>query len=112
MMWRRSTASGSVQETSRGVDAFVREPGGELAQRSSSGARLMGSAVPGRRQTTRRWPWPFFGVSMPKAKIAPFVLKHAIAAQHTIKLTEACLLAHVYTQTPQIRAPINLLRNP
>ena len=46
MMWRRSTASGSVQETSRGVDAFVREPGGELAQRSSSGARLMGSAVP------------------------------------------------------------------
>ena len=45
-MWRRSTASGSVQETSRGVDAFVREPGGELAQRSSSGARLMGSAVP------------------------------------------------------------------
>ena len=46
MMWRRSTASGSVQETSRGVDAFVREPGGELAQRSSSGARVMGSAVP------------------------------------------------------------------
>ena len=46
MMWRRSTASGSVQETSRGVDAFVREPGGELAQRSSSGARLMGSVVP------------------------------------------------------------------
>ena len=45
MMWRRSTASGSVQETSRGVDAFVREPGGELAQRSSSGARLMGSAM-------------------------------------------------------------------
>ena len=45
-MWRRSTASGSVQETSRGVDAFVREPGGELAQRSSSGARVMGSAVP------------------------------------------------------------------
>ena len=48
MMWRRSTASGSVQETSRGVDAFVREPGGELAQRSSAGAgaRLMDSAVP------------------------------------------------------------------
>ena len=46
MMWRRSTASGSVQETPRGVDAFVREPGGELAQRSSSGARVMGSAVP------------------------------------------------------------------
>ena len=47
-MWRRSTASGSVQETSRGVDAFVREPGGELAQRSSAGAgaRLMDSAVP------------------------------------------------------------------
>ena len=47
-MWRRSTASGSVQETSRGVDAFVREPGEELAQRSSAGAgaRLMDSAVP------------------------------------------------------------------
>ena len=48
VMWRRSTASGSVQETSRGVDAFVREPGGELAQRSSAGAgaRLIDSAVP------------------------------------------------------------------
>ena len=43
MMWRRSTASGSVQETSRGVDAFVREPGGELAQNArdaNAGATL------------------------------------------------------------------------
>ena len=34
VMWRRSTASGSVQDTSRGVDAFVREPGGEGARPS------------------------------------------------------------------------------
>ena len=46
MMWRRSTASGSVQETSRGVDAFVREPGGELAQRSSSGAMTLRGDAP------------------------------------------------------------------
>ena len=63
MMWRRSTASGSVQETSRGVDAFVREPGGELAQRSSSGAA---------------------GARL-KAKIAPFVLKHAIAGNFLLR---------------------------
>jgi hypothetical protein len=45
VMWRRSTASGSVQDTSRGVDAFVREPGGLFAQRSSAGAgaRVMDS---------------------------------------------------------------------
>ena len=40
-----STSSGSVQDTSRGVDAFVREPGGLFAQRSSAGAgaRVMDS---------------------------------------------------------------------
>ena len=73
-----------------------------------------------RRRVPRRRPrrpasWPFFGVSMPKAKIAPFVLNLLSPARaHYVGRNapfSTLLSSRLYAQTP-LRAPSKMVRNP